>query len=47
MTRRVDVIWWVLAVLAAIAGVWLGLAGADISPIVTEAPLPGVGGPGR
>jgi hypothetical protein len=47
MTGRYDVVWLVLAVLAVVAGVWLGLGGADVSPIFTEAPLPGTAGPGR
>lgn len=47
MNRPVDLAWVVLAVLAAGLGIWLGLAGADISPIVTEAPFGAGGGPGR
>jgi hypothetical protein len=47
MTRRVDLAWLVLAVAAATLGIWLGVSGADVSPIFTEVPL-GVGrGPGR
>jgi hypothetical protein len=44
--RRPDLVRAVLAIAAAIIGVWLGLAGADISPVFTEAPL-GTGGPLR
>ena len=44
--RRPNLIWVVLAIAATMLGVWLGMAGADISPVFTEAPL-GVGGPGR
>jgi hypothetical protein len=44
--KRLDVIWVVLATAATVFGVWLGMAGADISPIFTEAPsVPG--GPGQ
>jgi hypothetical protein len=46
MTGRVDLVWAVLAVLATILGVWLGVTGVDISPIFTEAPL-GTGVPAR
>lgn len=38
MTKRVDLIWVVLAVLATALGIWLGVAGADASPIFTQAP---------
>jgi hypothetical protein len=46
MTGRFDVIGVVLLVAAAVVGLWIGLSGPDISPIFTEAPLPGglVGG---
>jgi hypothetical protein len=44
--RRFDLIWLVLAIAATVLGVWLGMAGADISPVLTEAPL-GAGGAGR
>jgi hypothetical protein len=43
---RLDLIWVVLAIAATALGVLLGLTGADISPVFTEAPL-GPGGPGR
>jgi hypothetical protein len=47
MTRRIDLVWVALAVVATALGIWLGAAGADVSPIFTEAPL-GLGrGPGR
>lgn len=46
MTRQVDLVWVVLAVLATALGVWLGVHGADVSPIFSQAPLPS-GGPGR
>jgi len=47
MTRRIDLAWVVLAVAATALGIWLGVAGADVSPIFTEVPI-GVGrGPGR
>jgi hypothetical protein len=36
----------ILAITAAIIGVWLGLAAVDISPVFTEGPLGG-GGPAR
>jgi hypothetical protein len=45
-TWRVDLIWVVLAIAAGVLGVWLGIAGADVSPVVTEAPVL-VGGHGR
>jgi hypothetical protein len=41
--RRVDLVWVVLAVLAGVAGIWLGVAGADVSPIFTQVPV-GIGG---
>jgi hypothetical protein len=44
--KRLDLVWVVLAIAATVLGVWLGMAGADISPAFTEAPL-GAGGPGR
>jgi hypothetical protein len=44
MTRGFDGIGLVLLVAAVVVGFWLGLSGPDISPIFTEAPLPG--GPG-
>lgn len=44
--KRLDVIWVVLAIAATVLGVLLGMAGADISPIFTEAPSV-AGGPGR
>ena len=47
MTRRVDLIWVVLAVAATVLGIWLGASGADVSPIFTEAPSGIGGGPGR
>jgi hypothetical protein len=47
MTRRVDVVWPILAIVATALGIWLGVAGADVSPIFTEAPFNGAGGPGR
>ena len=48
MTRRLDLVWVILAVVAVVLRIWLGLAGADISPVFTEAPLTvGVGGPAR
>jgi hypothetical protein len=47
MTRRFDVIGVVLLVAALVVGLWLGLSGPDVSPIFTEAPLPGsLGGGG-
>jgi hypothetical protein len=47
MTRRFDVIGVVLLIAAVVVGLWLGLSGPDISPIFTEAPLPGgLGGGG-
>ena len=45
-SRQLDLVWVVLAVAATVLGVWLGLAGPDISPVFTEAPL-GAGGTGR
>ncbi|HVI36124.1 MAG TPA: hypothetical protein VM684_07835 [Gaiellales bacterium] len=45
--KRLDIVWIVLAIAATVLGVWLGVAGADISPVFTEAPLGAVGGPGR
>ena len=47
MTGRVDVVWVVLAAVAVVLGTWLGLSGAHVSPVFTEAPVPGPGGPGR
>jgi hypothetical protein len=47
MTGRIDLISMMLAVIATAVGVWLGVAGADISPIFTEAPFQGAGGSGR
>jgi hypothetical protein len=35
--KRLDLSWVVLAIAATVLGVWLGMAGADISPIFTEA----------
>lgn len=46
MTRRVDIVWLVLAVAATLLGIWLGVAGADVSPIFTEIPF-NAEGPGR
>jgi hypothetical protein len=47
VTRGVDLVWVILAVLATVIGVWLGLAGAEVSPIFTEV-TSGVGpGPSR
>ncbi len=46
MTRGVDWIWVGLAVGATLLGVCLGVAGADVSPVVTEVPV-GAGGAGR
>jgi hypothetical protein len=47
MTGRIDLAWVALAIVATVVGIWLGAAGADVSPILTEAPL-GLGrGPGR
>jgi hypothetical protein len=43
VTRRVDLVWVVLAVAATVLGIWLGVNGADVSPVFTEAPS-GVGG---
>jgi hypothetical protein len=46
--RRLDLVWVVLAVVAVVLGIWLGLSGVDISPIFTEVPSGvGAGGPGR
>jgi len=48
VSGRVDLVWVVLALVAVVLGIWLGVAGADVSPIFTEAPpIPGPGGPGR
>jgi hypothetical protein len=47
VTKGWDVIALLLVVAAAALGLWLGMAGADVSPIFTEAPFGGVGGPGR
>ena len=47
MTRGVDLIWVILAVGATVLGIWLGVTGADVSPIFTEAPVQLGGGPGR
>jgi hypothetical protein len=47
MTSRFDGVGVVVLIAAIVVGVWLGLNGPDISPIFTEAPLPGgTGGPG-
>jgi hypothetical protein len=46
VTRRVDLIWVALAIAATVLGIWLGVAGADVSPIFTELPF-NAGGPGR
>jgi hypothetical protein len=47
VTRRVDLIWVVLAVAATVLGIWLGVTGADVSPIFTEAPVNLRGASGR
>lgn len=44
MIKRLDLIWVVLALAATVLGIWLGVAGADISPIVSEVPFDGGGG---
>jgi hypothetical protein len=41
--KRLDLVWVVLAIAATVLGVWLGMAGADISPVFTQVPL-GAGG---
>jgi hypothetical protein len=46
MDRRLDVVWVILVISAVVVGVWLGMAGVDISPVFTEVPS-GAGGPGR
>jgi hypothetical protein len=46
MIQRSDLTWVVLAIAAAVLGVWLGMTAVDISPVFTEAPM-GTGGPGR
>jgi hypothetical protein len=47
MTRRLDFVWVLLAVTAMVLGIWLGVAGAEVSPIITEVPLGTGGGLGR
>lgn len=48
MNRRIDLVWVVLALVALILGIWLGVAGAELSPVFTEAPaVVAPGGPGR
>lgn len=48
MTRRLDLVWLVLAAVATVLGIWLGVAAADVSPIFTEAPFAvGAGEPAR
>jgi hypothetical protein len=47
MNGRVDLVWVILAIAAAALGIWLGVAGADVSPIFTEVPFNGAGGPDR
>jgi hypothetical protein len=47
MTRRADVVGIVLLLVATVLGLWLGLAGPDVSPVISELPFPaGVGGGG-
>lgn len=43
---RPDLIWVVLGIAAVVLGVWLGMAGADLSPVFTELPV-AAGGPGQ
>jgi hypothetical protein len=38
MTARRDVLGVILIIAAVTVGLWLGLAGPDISPVFTEAP---------
>lgn len=47
MTRRIELVWVVLAVVALVLGTWLGVAGADVSPIFTEVPFDAAPGPAR
>jgi hypothetical protein len=46
MTRRTDLVGILLLVMASVAGVWLGLSGPDVSPVVSQLPFPtgGFGG---
>jgi len=37
--KRLDLVWLALAIAATVVGLWLGMAGADISPVFTQAPL--------
>ena len=41
MTRRVDLLWVLLLVAAVAVGLWLGLAGPDVSPVFSEVPVDG------
>jgi hypothetical protein len=48
MSGRLDLVWVVLGLAAVVLGIWLGVTGADVSPIFTEAPpVVGAGGRGR
>jgi hypothetical protein len=46
VSERQGLTWVVLAVAATVLGIWLGLSGADVSPIFTQAPFR-AGGPPR
>jgi hypothetical protein len=47
MTRRTDVVGMLLLVAATAVGLWLGLGGPDVSPVLSELPFPpGFGGGG-
>jgi hypothetical protein len=48
VTRRLGLVWLVLAAVATVLGIWLGVAAPEVSPIFTEAPFAvGAGDPAR
>ena len=46
MTRRTDVVGLALLAVATVVGVWTGLSGPDVSPVLSELPFGADLGPG-
>ena len=47
MTRSIDIVGMAVLLLATVVGWWLGLAGPDVSPVLSELPFTvGFGGGG-
>jgi hypothetical protein len=46
VTRRTDLVGLLVLVIATVAGLWLGLSGPDVSPVISQLPFPtgGFGG---